>query len=37
MPYSLHNGWRVYGRTFDRPFVDIGIPDDYQSAGAIIQ
>jgi D-glycero-alpha-D-manno-heptose 1-phosphate guanylyltransferase len=37
MPYSLRNGWRVYGRAFDRPFVDIGIPDDYQSAGAIIQ
>jgi len=37
MPYSLRNGWRVYGREFDRPFVDIGVPDDYQNAGAIIQ
>lgn len=37
MPYSLRKGWRVYGRAFDRPFIDIGVPDDYQSAGAIIQ
>jgi len=37
LPHALRNGWRVYGREFDRPFVDIGVPQDYQSAGAIIQ
>ena len=37
LPHALASGWRVYGRVFDRPFVDIGVPQDYQSAGAIIQ
>ncbi len=37
LPHAQRNGWRVYGRQFDRPFVDIGVPHDYQSAGAIIQ
>jgi hypothetical protein len=33
----MRAGWRVFGRRFDRPFVDIGVPQDYESAGAIIQ
>ncbi|MGQ0545555.1 MAG: sugar phosphate nucleotidyltransferase [Betaproteobacteria bacterium] len=37
LPHALRNGWRVYGREFDRPFVDIGVPQDYRGAGAIIQ
>ena len=37
LPHALAAGWRVYGREFDRPFVDIGVPQDYKSAGAIIQ
>lgn len=37
LPQALADGWRVCGRVFDRPFVDIGVPQDYQSAGAIIQ
>ncbi|HZM34134.1 MAG TPA: nucleotidyltransferase family protein [Burkholderiales bacterium] len=37
LPHALARGWRLYGRVFDRPFVDIGVPQDYQSAGAIIQ
>lgn len=37
LPHALRNGWRVYGRAFDRPFIDIGVPQDYQNAGAIIQ
>jgi D-glycero-alpha-D-manno-heptose 1-phosphate guanylyltransferase len=37
LPQALADGWRVYGRVFERPFVDIGVPQDYQSAGAIIQ
>lgn len=37
LPHAMRGGWRVYGRQFDRPFVDIGVPQDYQNAGAIIQ
>lgn len=37
LPHALGKGWGVYGREFDRPFVDIGVPQDYQNAGAIIQ
>ena len=36
LPQALAERWRVYGRVFERPFVDIGVPQDYQSAGAII-
>ena len=37
LPHAMRAGWRIYGREFDRPFVDIGVPQDYQNAGAIIQ
>jgi D-glycero-alpha-D-manno-heptose 1-phosphate guanylyltransferase len=37
LPQALAGGWRLFGRVFDRPFVDIGVPQDYQGAGAIIQ
>jgi D-glycero-alpha-D-manno-heptose 1-phosphate guanylyltransferase len=37
LPHAMRAGWRVFGRRFDRPFVDIGVPQDYESAGAIIQ
>lgn len=37
LPHALSAGWDIYGREFDRPFVDIGVPRDYQGAGAIIQ
>jgi len=36
LPHAMRSGWRVYGRPFDRPFVDIGVPQDYQGAGAVI-
>ena len=37
LPHAMRTGWRIYGREFARPFVDIGVPQDYQNAGAIIQ
>jgi D-glycero-alpha-D-manno-heptose 1-phosphate guanylyltransferase len=37
LPHALRSGWRVYGREFDSPFVDIGVPHDYRAAGEIIQ
>lgn len=37
LPHALGAGWRLYGREFDRPFVDIGVPQDYQTAGGLFQ
>ena len=36
LPHAMRDGWRVFGRRFDRAFVDIGVPEDYRSAGTII-
>lgn len=36
LPHGLKAGWRLFGREFSRPFVDIGVPEDYRRAGAVL-
>ena len=37
LPWGLANGWRLYGARFDRAFIDIGIPEDYRRAAALMR
>jgi D-glycero-alpha-D-manno-heptose 1-phosphate guanylyltransferase len=37
LPHALHSGWRIFGLESGGTFVDIGVPHDYQRAGAILQ
>lgn len=36
LPHGLKAGWRLFGREFTRPFVDIGVPEDYRRAGTLL-
>jgi D-glycero-alpha-D-manno-heptose 1-phosphate guanylyltransferase len=36
LPHALGQGWRLYGRVFERLFIDIGVPQDYERAGALL-
>jgi len=37
LPHGLSAGWRVFGREFDRAFIDIGVPQDYARAAEVMQ
>jgi D-glycero-alpha-D-manno-heptose 1-phosphate guanylyltransferase len=37
LPLMETNGSRLFGQEYDRPFIDIGIPDDYQRAYEVIK
>lgn len=36
LPAGQRSGWRLYGKEYDRAFIDIGVPDDYARAAAVI-
>lgn len=36
LPHALKEGRRLYGRPFERRFIDIGLPEDYRRAGAFL-
>lgn len=36
LPGALRDGWRMIGRESEGPFVDIGLPEDYARAAAVI-
>jgi D-glycero-alpha-D-manno-heptose 1-phosphate guanylyltransferase len=36
LPHGLSGGWKVFGKEFMQPFIDIGVPEDYRRAGEML-
>lgn len=36
LPHGLRTGWRIFGRECGATFIDIGVPEDYNRAAAVI-